>query len=162
MIERKVDYRLTRIGPGELFAAEEPTEVVTLLGSCVAVTMFCSNLGIGAICHATLPSGPRGKFKYVDSSILWMVQWFDDHNQKRKQIETKIFGGGEVLSSVRWKKNRLSIGRMNINMALETIRKEGLNLVTGHVGGGSGREIVFNTKTGDVLMSWNGKMIYPA
>ena len=43
--------------PAELFISERPAIVRTVLGSCVAVTMYDRQLGIAAICHALLPEG---------------------------------------------------------------------------------------------------------
>jgi chemotaxis receptor (MCP) glutamine deamidase CheD len=64
--------------PGEVCISREPAVVTTILGSCIAVTMFNERLKIGGICHALLPKHPPSKrwkeFHYVDSSILYMVK----------------------------------------------------------------------------------------
>ena len=40
---------------GEIYFTEEPVIVLTVLGSCVSVTLFHRRLGYSAICHGLLP-----------------------------------------------------------------------------------------------------------
>jgi chemotaxis protein CheD len=44
------------VQPGESCLVSEPAIIRTLLGSCVGVTFWVPRLGIGALCHAMLPS----------------------------------------------------------------------------------------------------------
>jgi len=62
--------------PGELCVCDRPTQVSTILGSCIAVTIFNQRLRVGAICHALLPKNPKGHdaLRYVDSAISSMLQ----------------------------------------------------------------------------------------
>jgi len=47
--------------PGELYIGEKPTKVITVLGSCVSITLFSKRLNIGAICHGRCPNaGKKG------------------------------------------------------------------------------------------------------
>src|SRR5512141_2905785 len=41
--------------PGEVVVARDPMLISTVLGSCVAVTMFSPSRGIGAICQSPYP-----------------------------------------------------------------------------------------------------------
>jgi chemotaxis protein CheD len=41
--------------PGALYISEKPAIVSTILGSCIAVTIFNKRLKVGGICHALLP-----------------------------------------------------------------------------------------------------------
>ena len=47
--------------PGEFYFGEEKTRIRTLLGSCVAVTLWHPKLRIGGMCHYMLPRRPRDK-----------------------------------------------------------------------------------------------------
>lgn len=57
--------------PGEVVVARKPVLVSTVLGSCVAVTMFSPDCGFGAICHAMLPdsAGRCEDLRYVDTAL---------------------------------------------------------------------------------------------
>jgi chemotaxis protein CheD len=140
--------------PGELFTAERPTLITTVLGSCVAITMFVERLGVGSICHAMLPRNPPSNaidtFRYVDSSILYMIEDLGAAGVKRNEIEVKLLGGADVLDRVEG--SPASVGQQNIKEAMDIIRKEKLELAACDVGGESGRKIVFYAHTGRVLL----------
>ncbi|MBV5331071.1 hypothetical protein JZU69_01330, partial [bacterium] len=54
--------------------SKNPILVSTILGSCIAVTMFSPSKKIGAICHAMYPCNPTGdvNVQYVDSAIQYI------------------------------------------------------------------------------------------
>jgi chemotaxis protein CheD len=143
--------------PGEIVIAELPSVVTTLLGSCVAVTLFNARLKLGAICHAVLPSCRREGVcdncqepgKYVPCAISSMLQAMAEHGVTRGEIEAKIFGGSDMFDS---QGRSLSVGSQNAEMALRLVEKESLTLVTQDLGGRLGRKIVFHTATGEVLL----------
>ena len=94
--------------PGQVYIAETPTLVSTVLGSCISVTMFSSRFRIGAISHGMLPlcksmNSCAGEchesFKYVDCSIQRMIKMFNTYGIKSGEIEVKLFGGADVLGS---------------------------------------------------------------
>jgi chemotaxis protein CheD len=142
--------------PGELCIAEKPTKVVTVLGSCVSVTFFSKRLRIGAICHATLPvcrhknckKDCGDTHKYTDCSIRFMLRKFRDFGIAEHEIEIKVFGGADTLSSRR----ENTIGTMNVRTALETLREKNLQIIAADVGDSFGRKLIFHTDTGDVFL----------
>lgn len=140
--------------PGEIITAARPTVVTTVLGSCVAVTMFNRRLGIGGICHAMLPWNPPSNtaetFRYVDSSILYMVEEFGRNGIRKDEMEVKLLGGADVLERINGGPE--SVGQQNIRAAMDVIRKEGLGLAACDVGGDLGRKIVFHIHTGKVFL----------
>lgn len=140
--------------PGELYAAESPAVVSTVLGSCIAVTFFSPRTGTGSICHALLPRNPASHevatFRYVDSSILHMLQRFDVMGINRGEMEVKVLGGADVLEGLSGAS--LSIGRQNIEAAFRIIEHERLSVAVTDVGGSIGRKICFCTHTGRVLL----------
>ena len=146
--------------PGQICIADRPTVVSTVLGSCVAVTMFSPKFGIGGICHALLPRNPfshdTDTFRYVDSSLLYMLERFAMMGVKKEEIELKIVGGAEMLDQLG--KKRLTIGRQNIETALAVLRREDLGFHASDVGGSLGRKIRFHTHTGHVFFKRLGKM----
>jgi chemotaxis protein CheD len=140
--------------PGELYISDIPTMVSTILGSCIAVTIFNKRLKTGGICHAMLPKSPyskeHGVFRYVDSSISYMLNKFKTMGVKKDEIEVKLLGGADVID--RMNEDTASIGQKNIKTALEIIKSEGLKLVVSDVGGKMGRKLHFYTHTGKVLL----------
>ncbi len=168
----KIKTQSIFIKPGELHIAQTPSVISTILGSCVSVTMFNRRLSIGAICHAIMPKreiierGSRNchvnymkcndkhtSFKYVDCSILYMLGKFTMSGISPGEIEVKMFGGAELISS-RSNKNYKSIGRQNIEVAIQTLKDNNLNLHSCDAGGISGCKIYFNTYSGEVFLKY--------
>ena len=137
--------------PGELYFAKHPTVVSTVLGSCVSVTMYSRAAGTGAICHALLPEGPQDDaFRYVNTSILHMLDMFAAQGIKHEQIEVKVFGGSEMIEDKG--RSTLSIGRRNVEIAEQVLAARGLSPLASDVGGKRGRKLFFYTHTGEVFL----------
>ncbi len=141
--------------PGELFFAEEPCIVSTLLGSCVAVTMTSRRARFGAICHALLPScRDRGscdcpeRFRYVACAVRGMIDAFARRGVPAASIEAKIFGGAEMFPTGRG----ASVGSQNVARACELLAAAGVRVAAVDAGGEQGRKIVFLPQTGEVFL----------
>jgi len=139
------------LGPCEVCISSKPTVVSTVLGSCVAVTMYCKRYMTGGICHAMLPvrHSDGNPLRYVDSAILYMTDKFLSMGIKRDEIEVKLFGGGNVIYC---SDENNTIGCKNVGTALNVIARENLRLTVSDVNGNEGRKLLFHTHTGDVFM----------
>ncbi|HXY54321.1 MAG TPA: chemotaxis protein CheD [Nitrospirota bacterium] len=156
---------------GEIQVTDRPSVIVTILGSCLSVTMFSRRLGVGGICHGLMPTcsymkqcieACKSGFKYVDCSILRMVKQFEGLGAKRSEIEVKCFGGAELFSRNNDKtREAVSIGRENIQAARKILKQEGLTLLAMDIGGNGGRKILFYPHTGEVLLKRLGKTGLP-
>ena len=146
--------------PGESHLAREPAILRTLLGSCVGIAFRAPRLGLGALCHPMLPRSPvkqpvplsrsAGR-RYVDFAIRDMARQFDSLGARRKEVEVKIFGGGDVLLMSN-ESTRPTVGRLNIEMAVKVLEEEGFAIMASSLGGRRGINIYFNTLTGEVLL----------
>jgi chemotaxis protein CheD len=142
--------------PGEIFVSREPTIISTVLGSCVAVTMFSPRARVGAICHATLPE--RGGISelapshFVSSVVPYMMERLEKLGVERKEIETKLFGGADMFSAAEGSCTSATVGEKNIKKALEIIKNERLRLLVYNVGGKTGRKLFFYTHTGEIFL----------
>lgn len=139
--------------PGELTVTECPTLVTTVLGSCVAVTFYCKCLQLGAICHAVFPlSHGEEKFKFVDSSLRYMLECFSAHGIYAKDIVAKLFGGADMFDSLSLERRGKTVGWQNVLVAKEELQRHGVRLTAQDIGGEQGRRLVFNTQSGEVYL----------
>lgn len=147
--------------PGEVCLAEAPVRISTVLGSCLAVTMWSPKLKIGAICHAFLPrcqtwENCRGpcleRFKYVYCTIPWMVARLRRNAIRFSEMEVKLFGGSDRFLYSEEEGGDWQAGRENAAMAFSLLKKEGLAIAGQDLGGAEGRKIIFDTGTGEVLL----------
>lgn len=140
--------------PGELFLSRAPAIVSTVLGSCVSITFFEPAARLGAMCHVMLPSGPMGGegFRFVDSTLGYMVEKIAGMGIELKMCEVKVFGGADVLLPRDANGTRMSVGSQNIQETRRGLELLGLVPKASDVGGKHGRKLFFNSHTGDVFL----------
>lgn len=157
----KPELPFINLNPGELIFTDKPMIVRTILGSCVAVTMFNSRRGIAAICHALLPHPGNNEaytanyaenYKYVTYVVPEMARKMRRHGIKNWEIEVKLFGAADMLSEDPEQESDRPVGKLNVEAVMDMLRKEHLHLKTSDVGGMRGRKILFYTHTGEVLL----------
>ncbi len=143
--------------PAAIFAEVEPTQVVTILGSCVAVCLWDPVLQIGGINHFMLPlwngqglASPR----YGNIAIEKLLDKMLFLGSRRQDIKAKVFGGGEVIET---SINQFRIGKRNIELAKELLQELKIPIISSSVGGKYGRKILFYTQTGEVRQRYVGK-----
>jgi chemotaxis protein CheD len=159
MLELESEVSEVYLRPGESYLARKPAIIRTILGSCVGVTFWSGRIGAGALCHAQLPrcptNSPRGLNletgrRYVDFSIRDLARQFDELGATRTEVQVKLFGGADVLLVGHTSKP--TVGRLNYETAIEVARAEGLQVIASSLGGISGLNIRFDTRTGEVLL----------
>uniref|UniRef100_C6E0N1 Probable chemoreceptor glutamine deamidase CheD n=1 Tax=Geobacter sp. (strain M21) TaxID=443144 RepID=C6E0N1_GEOSM len=154
---------LVFLKPGQMMVSPVPTLVTTLLGSCIAVTLFCPRTRFGAICHAQLPSigNPAGcshddlsHARYVECAVMMMLERLQAHGVANKELQAKVFGGADMFEG---NVKRPGVGKQNAEMALKVLDREAVRVLCRDLGGERGRKIVFHTDTGEVLLKRLGK-----
>lgn len=132
---------------------EEPVVVSTVLGSCVSATMYHKRSGLAAICHGMLPKGGSSdSFKYVDTSLRYMLNYFERLAVPKKEIQVKIFGGADMFNSAESGARNLTVGWQNVLVANSYFESFGMTVTASDVGGQRGRKVIFQTDTGIVLV----------
>ena len=153
------DLPVVNLHPGELFVAQEPTLIATILGSCVSVCLFCPRQKTGAMCHGVMPARPdlsvEDSFRFVETSVRYMVEILTNGNLlcPNAGLVAKIFGGADVLE-VRFgpASDARSIGSMNIKAAREALARYNVSVAVEEVGGVNGCKLFFYSHTGEVLL----------
>jgi chemotaxis protein CheD len=148
----------TFLHPGEWKLVRSSTVLKTVLGSCVGITFRVPRLGIAAMCHPMLPhhsarslphQNPLTAGRYVDFIIPELGRKFENLGAQRREIEVKLFGGADVLTT---SKRGETVGKMNSDTAVNLIQEGGFCLLASHLGGDRGVFIEFHTGTGEVLL----------
>ncbi|MEO5349065.1 MAG: chemotaxis protein CheD [Magnetococcus sp. YQC-3] len=157
--------QMIRLDPGELFISTRPAEVHTILGSCVSVTFYHPRLKQGAICHGRKPSRDcqstpsglkicRELGDYVSCSLAFMLAYFNQQGVAHQEMEVKLFGGAMMFNNLAATNDNavLTLGKRNIDTAMDFIRNQRLHLTSSDVGGPWARQIIFNTATGEIKL----------
>jgi chemotaxis protein CheD len=89
--------------PGEFYFGEGKTRIRTLLGSCVAITLWHPRLHLGGMSHYVLPNRRHRKKhepldgRYADEVMEMFMRELRHSHTKPGEYEVKIFGGGRMF-----------------------------------------------------------------
>jgi chemotaxis protein CheD len=148
------EFREISISPGEFRFGDCDTRLRTLLGSCVAITMWHPLKKLGGMCHFLLPSRTLdGKLgldpRYGDEAFELMQKAAQKNHCLLQDFEFKIFGGSSLIPS-KTSLSRIAVGLRNIEMARSLLEKASLKIVSEDVGGACARTVVLDIWNGDV------------
>ncbi len=88
----------------------------------------------------------------MDFSIRDLARQFDNLGAHRTEVEVKLFGGADVLLVSEGASAKATVGKLNCEAAIEVLRAEGFAVTASSLGGTSGLNIRFDTRTGEVLL----------
>jgi chemotaxis protein CheD len=140
--------RVVYLHAGNLYASREPSQVLTILGSCVAVCVWDRLIRVGGINHYMLASDigqQTASLRYANFAMSELLRQVLELGAERRRIEAKIFGGARVLASFQMSRD---LGSKNVEVARERLSQERIKVVAEDVGGTHGRKLVFRTWDG--------------
>ncbi len=145
----------TFIHVGQIHVDTAPSAISTVLGSCVAVCLYDTKLGIGGMNHYLLPfwngNGLQSP-KFGNISIPKLIEAMLMNGANPRTLEAKVFGGASINIGV--SANTMMIGEKNIMVAKEILKEYKIAIVAEDSGGQNGRKIQFNLERGKVLMKY--------
>ncbi len=134
--------------PSELFASKIPFTIITVLGTCVAVTLWDSKLKFGGMNHFMLPEGgfnvdnPK---RYGNHSTRMLVNRMFYLGSSKKNLKAKVVGGSYSTLGV---DSIYQVGAKNINSAIQVLNDMQVQIVEQDVGGNRARKLKFLTSKG--------------
>lgn len=143
--------------PASLHVFRERGLISTILGSCVAVCLYDVSLRIGGMNHYMLPlwnGEGLASPKFGNIAIERLYDRMMYLGCERKNLKSKVFGGGEVVDAM---STHFNIGQRNIEVAMRMLDSYSIPVIASNVAGTQGRKIVFDTGSGDVRMKFIAK-----
>lgn len=140
--------------PGDLYFGDAGTRLRTILGSCVAITMWHPARRIGGMTHCLLPAGDTKRAarewdgKYVEDALLMLLDEAGRAGTRAHEYQFKLFGGSDMFAKAE-SSTKETIGRQNALCAIRMLDERGLTIVTHDVGGTVSRSLIFELATGD-------------
>jgi len=141
--------------PGDFYFGDSETRIRTLLGSCVAITLWHPSRHIGGMTHCLLPGTGRVVSadgydgRYVDEALPWLLREAVRNGTRPAEYQFKLFGGGDMFAKS-GTSNDMGIGRKNALRAIDLLSGMGLSVLTHDIGGTTSRSLIFDVSTGDV------------
>jgi len=140
------ERRSVYLHAGQLHVSSEPCEVVTILGSCVAVCLFDPDARVGGVNHYLLPVGSarEASTRYGTHAIPQLLERVLAGGARREALRAKVFGGACTLQALPGR----NLGQENVDVALRLLEEQRIPVAERDVGGKSGRKLVFHTDVG--------------
>lgn len=135
--------------PGALYVGSAPCVISTLVGSCVAVTMWSARLKVGGMNHYLLPRQARGEKspRYGETALAMLLARMELLGCHAPEMETRIYGGAAMLAAV---SSGMPLGEQNVVAARQFARARSLQVIDEQAGGTSARRLVLDVETGNV------------
>jgi len=147
-----VTRRSRFLQPGHLIATVEPTDVTTILGSCVSVCLWDEQRRIGGLNHFMLPlassriSSPR----FGDVAMSKLLEELRAIGARIPFLQARVFGGSCMFETLQ---SETHLGRKNVELALNFLQRTGIAPVQVETGGNRGRKVIFRTDEGTACLT---------
>jgi chemotaxis protein CheD len=139
--------------PGDWYFSDADNRLRTLLGSCVAITLWHPQRFLGGMCHFLLPTRNQAGAielggRYGDEALFLLLREARAAGCRPRDFDWKVFGGASMDSCQTRDPEVGHVGRRNVRMALELLSELGITPQSVDVGGRAPRSIM--------LDNWNG------
>lgn len=152
--DRTHEIDAAKILPGEYYATTRDMLLVTVLGSCVAACVRDKVKGIGGMNHFMLPdntseqSGWGVGGRYGTYAMEMLINQLQKLGAERRNLEAKVFGGGNVLSSM----STTNVGELNARFVMNFLKTEKIPVAAKDLLDIYPRKVYFFPQTGRVLV----------
>lgn len=140
------------VAPGQILVSASPAAVTTILGSCVAVCLWDSQKRIGGINHFMLPqfaevgaASPR----FGNVAMEQLVEQMRLAGARLPMLQARVFGGSCMFEPMQGPDH---LGQKNAGLAIDYLRRRGIQIVETDVGGTRGRRLIFHTDEGTACL----------
>ena len=140
--------------PGAYFVGRAGCRVRTLLGSCVAITLWHPKLRVGAMSHFLLASRGPGNHgaldaRYADEAVSLMLRDLLAEHAIPHECQAKLFGGSSMFPG---RGPNMDIGGKNGEAARRLVRAHQITIVSESLLGFGHREVIFDVASGHVWL----------
>ncbi len=157
MSENKVNYIFGRhiIEPGGFYFGDNENEIYTLLGSCVAVTLWHPFLNFAGMCHVILPErgNEASNTRFAGCAVKKFIEEIINIKTAPSEYEVGVYGGGNMFPSIKINNKKL-IGMKNFNEIERLLIKEGFVIKYKDVGGEVARKLTLSRLTGNISLEY--------
>ncbi|MFH1768110.1 MAG: chemotaxis protein CheD [Candidatus Omnitrophota bacterium] len=145
--------RIIDLSSGEVVMGREGEVLkARAIGSCVAVSAYSANKGIGGLAHIMFPgkSPPDGyleRTKYCEDALFYMFDAMARRGVDIGAIEVCLVGGANMLA------REDTIGRDNVESVMMFFRKQRITIKGQAAGGTVRRGVSFDIERGSISFS---------
>lgn len=136
--------------PGHVQLAQEASLIWTVLGSCVAVTLWDSRNLLGGVSHFLYPvttDKRKATAQYGNVAVRYLVKLLLDNGSKESDLKAQLFGGAQSDSA-----DCARIAKENLQVARTILKKYRIGIISEDTGGFLGRKLVYNTENNETIV----------
>lgn len=149
---RKTRHRVdVFLPPGALVVRVGDVNIKTIVGSCVAVSLWDPRQQVGGVNHYLLPCplvGDQADNRFGTVAIAKLVDEMCCAGARITRLHAAVIGGGSPVSALR----NGSVGLENTRIALQELKRLGIAIQRRETGGDHGRKLLFNAATGALVV----------
>ena len=144
--------------PGEIYFGKAPMIISTLLGSCVAATLWHPKEHLGGMCHIVLPESPDGKceMRYGDCAIAEFVKQATKYSTRTQDYVVNVYGGSDMFPDMQTSSG-MKIGDRNTEKVKQLLELYKFKVSEVDTGGTNSRKIRLDLSDGSVGNRKHGK-----
>jgi chemotaxis protein CheD len=152
-----------RVDMAGMKVESRPVELLTSVGSCVAICVYDSIHRCGGLAHIMLPHsslGPQEPLpsKFADTAVSALQKGIWETTGAETRLSAKIAGGANMFANTG--ATGLDIGAKNVRAVKAALTEHRIRLLGEDVGGSHGRRITFSVGSGITLVRlYNGEII---
>jgi chemotaxis protein CheD len=160
--EASPDVEEIRVDMADMKVESKPAELLTSVGSCVAICIHDPIHKCGGLAHIMLPKSANSQHepvpsKFADTAVPALMNEVHKISGKQNRLSAKIAGGANMFANLGT--NHLDIGAKNIKAVKTALDEYRISLIGEDVGGLHGRKVSFNVVSGiTVVRSFNGEI----
>lgn len=170
-MKKNIDRTEVYLQPGDFYFGDKSARISTLLGSCVAITLWHPKKQIGGMCHYMLPSNLMKKNidklngKYAEDAMEMFINEIGAAYTIPSEYQVKVFGGGQMFSETVELASCLhnnmeylktppcqNVACKNVFVARYLLKEYGFKVVSHDLGGREHRKVIFDVASGDVWL----------
>jgi chemotaxis protein CheD len=141
------------VAMGDMQTGAAPAVLETVgVGSCVAVILYDPVAKVGGMAHAILPTQSAAPaslqktFRYVDASVLSLIEKLIAAGARRDRLVAKLVGGAHMFEL--FGEAGRGIGAQNVEEARVILRENQIPIAGEETGGSVGRNVRFDLASG--------------
>lgn len=139
------------IEPGGLYFGDDEDVIYTLLGSCVAVTLWHPVIKLAGMCHAILPNADKNEDhnRYADCAIRKFIREIAKIKTFASDYEVGVYGGGNMFPHITSNKQTV-VGDRNVEEVVKLLKNNNFHIKFKDVGGETARKLTLFRETGEI------------
>jgi chemotaxis protein CheD len=149
-----------RVDMADMKIEHRPANLLTSVGSCVAICVHDPVHRCGGLAHVMLPNSVNGEnepfpSKFANTAVPALMNGINKITGKQSRLSAKIAGGANMFSNLG--PNHLDIGAKNVKAVKNALEVYRIRLTGEDVGGLHGRRVSFNVSSGETFVrTFNG------